>query len=74
MNDLELFGDDFQISLQKKCLQAWPTLQKNPKINFTGRNFGWDNPTLEDVAAIAELANTFGVVSTFFTIRAILQP
>jgi predicted acetyltransferase len=74
MENPEFFGNEFQVSLQKKCLEAWPALQQNSKINFSGRNFGWDNPTLADVEAIAELANQFGFIATFFTAKDKLQP
>jgi len=73
MENPEFFGNEFQISLQEKCLDAWPALKENPKINFSGRNFGWDNPALDDIDAIADLVNTFGVISIFSISQAILQ-
>lgn len=61
----EFFGNEYQISLQEQCLQAWPTLAGNPKINFSGRNFGWDRPAFEDIEAIVDLVNRFGLISIF---------
>ncbi|MDX1522600.1 MAG: hypothetical protein R3264_13310, partial [Anaerolineae bacterium] len=73
MENPEFFGNELQVSLQENCLRAWPTLENNSKINFSGRNFGWDDPKIEDIDLISDLANTFGVVALFFTPKDILQ-
>ena len=67
MDRFEFFGNQAQVNLQKRCYRVWSGLKANPRFSFVGRAIGLDDPGLDDVEVIVNVAMELGFLSLAFT-------
>ena len=73
MRQFEFFGDESQITLQRRYYRLWQYLKVHPRLAFTGRSIGLDDPQLSEVAELAGLVKEMGFLSLTFTRAAIVD-
>lgn len=64
---LELYGSESQVRRQLLYYHLWPFLKAHPRLAFTGRAMGLDDPALDEANDIAGLTKELGFLALAFT-------